>query len=66
MQTNELFVELNDKESATVNGACHYYYPSAYCPYPVYYYGGGYGSGSGYGSSSSTTQTTNVNVVYND
>jgi hypothetical protein len=64
MQKNELFVELTEKESATVNGA-HYYYP-CYWGYPVSYYGGGYGYGSGYGSASSTTQTTNVNVVYND
>lgn len=69
MRQHELFVELNEKESATVNGACHYHYPSYYQPYPVvYYYGGGYGHGGGSGSSStsSTTQTTNVNVVYND
>jgi hypothetical protein len=60
MHKNELFVELTEKESATVNGA-HYYYP-CYWGYPVYYYGGGSSSGS----TSSTIQTTNVNVVYND
>lgn len=67
MQKQELFVELNEKEAATVNGA-HYYYP-CYQGYPVYYgggYGYGSGSGSGSGSASNVTQTTNVNVVYND
>ncbi|HIK30123.1 MAG TPA: hypothetical protein IGS17_15220 [Oscillatoriales cyanobacterium M59_W2019_021] len=61
MQKQKLFVELNEKEAATVNGA-HHYYP-CYWGYPVYY-GGGYGYGSG--SASNVTQTTNVNVVYND
>jgi hypothetical protein len=66
-QQNQLFVELNAEESATVNGAYHYY--PCYS-YPVSYYepSYGYGYGYGYGSaqSNSVTQTTNVNVVYND
>jgi hypothetical protein len=71
---NELFAELTAEESATVNGACNYYYhnPRAYNPYYESAYNAGYGSGygagygSGYSQASSVTQTTNVNVTIKD
>jgi hypothetical protein len=72
--STQLFTELTSEESATVNGACQYYYHNPYAYNPYYEgayqagYGAGYGSGYGYGYSqaSSVTQTTNVNVVIED